>query len=109
MFVAEFAEPVIGRFYGERYLNIIPLMNLLLVTAFITNGLRYTTANLLAAMGRIRVNMIVSFGGMVSQILLNLALIPLFGMYGAAYTSIISYSFMAVAVFVPFVKMYRVH
>ncbi|WP_425430954.1 polysaccharide biosynthesis C-terminal domain-containing protein [Eggerthella timonensis] len=84
-------------------------MNLLLVTAFITNGLRYTTANLLAAMGRIRVNMIVSFGGMVSQILLNLALIPLFGMYGAAYTSIISYSFMAVAVFVPFVKMYRVH
>lgn len=108
LLVALLAEPVIGFFYGEQYLNIVPLMNLLLVTAFITNGLRYTTANLLAVMGKIRVNMIVSFGGMASQIGLNLILIPLFGIYGAAYTSIIVYSLMAIAVFIPFVKMYRV-
>lgn len=108
LLVAMLAEPVVRFFYGEQYLNIVPLMNLLLATAFITNGLRYTTANLLAAMGKIRVNMIVSFGGMLSQVALNLALIPLFGVYGAAYTSIIVYSLMAVAVFVPFVKMYRV-
>ena len=106
LLVSLLAEPVIGFFYGEQYLNIIPLMNLLLITAFITNGLRYTTANLLAAMGKIRVNMIVSFSGMVCQIVLNLFLIPIFGVYGAAYTSIIVYTLMAVAVFVPFVKMY---
>ena len=109
LFVALLANPVIGFFYGDQYLNIVPLMNLLLVTAFITNGLRYTTANLLAAMGKIRVNMIVSFCGMVSQIVLNLILIPRFGVYGAAYTSIIVYALMAVAVFVPFVKLYRGH
>ncbi|PNV67189.1 oligosaccharide flippase family protein [Enteroscipio rubneri] len=103
------AEPVVGFFYGEQYLNIVPLMNLLLVTAFVTNGLRYTTANLLAAMGKIRVNMFVSFSGMVCQIVLNFILIPLFGVYGAAYTSIMVYSFMAIAVFVPFVMMYRAH
>lgn len=107
LLVGLLAEPVVGFFYGEQYLNIVPLTNLLLITAFVTNGLRYTTANLLAEMGKIRVNMVVSPTGVICQIGLNLLLIPRFGVYGAAYTSIIVHSLMAVAVFVPFVRIYR--
>ena len=40
------------------------------------------------------------------QIVLNLLLIPEFGVYGAAMTSIVVYSAMAMGVLVPFVKMY---
>lgn len=108
LLVSLLAEPVVGFFYGAQYLNIVPLMNLLLITAFVTNGLRYTTANLLAAMGKVRVNMIVSFAGIICQVGLDLLLIPLFGVYGAAYASIIVYSLMAIAIFIPFVKLYRI-
>jgi O-antigen/teichoic acid export membrane protein len=100
------AEPIVVAFFGERYANIVPLLDMLLMVAFVTNGLRFTSANLLAAMGKIRVNMIVSFAGTVGQIVLNLLLIPEFGVYGAAMTSIVVYSAMAMGVLVPFVKMY---
>ena len=107
LLVGLLATPIITVFYGEQYLNVVPLMNALLVTAFITNGIRYTTANLLAAMGRIKVNMAISFAGIIAQIALNFHLIPIFGVYGAAFTSIIVYSLMAFAVFISFVTIDR--
>lgn len=101
-------KPLISIIYGDNYLNIVPLMRLLLLSAFINCGLRYTSANLLASMGQIKYNMIISILGMVLQISLDLILIPEFDAYGAAITSIISYLFMAVVLFIIFCIKYRV-
>lgn len=93
--------------YGEAYLGAVPIMALLLVSAIINNGLRYPTANILSAMGLVKVNMIVSACGMAIQLLLNRMLIPLYGAYGAAFCSIAVYSLMAVAVIGYFVHAKR--
>lgn len=102
------AEHLVGLVYGDRYANVVPLLLLLLVASFLNNGIRYASANLLAAMGRIRTNMVVAATGVVLQILLNLALIPRFGVNGAAITGIIVYGLMAIAVTAYFVKIYKV-
>lgn len=105
-----FSEFLILFLYGKQYLSVIPIMKLLLIAAFINCGLRYTTANILAAMGDIKYNMVVSFAGIIAQILLNWKLIPRFGIYGVAYTSIACYSIMASILFIVFYYKYmRLH
>lgn len=105
--IAAVCEQFVQIFYGSEYLNVIPLMRLLLVSSFITNGVRYTTANLLSATGKVRSNMVVALVGIAAQIILDLILIPVLGVYGAALASILVYGGMAVAVVLVFVKEYR--
>lgn len=93
------AKPLIFIYGGVDYYNVIPLMRTILISSFINNGLRYMTANCLAAMGKIRANMIVSFIGLILQIALDLLLIPRFGFFGPAYSGIIVYVFMALVLF----------
>lgn len=107
--VAILAGPLIEFVYGHNYLNIVPLMYVLLVSAILNNAIRYTAANLLAAMGKIRINMLIAFFGIVSQILLNIILIPQFGAYGCAITSVLVYLGMAIATNVAFIKHNAIH
>lgn len=107
LFISLICEQFVLTFYGPDYLNVIPLMRTLLVSSFITNAIRYTTANLLSATGKVKSNMIVAFAGMGAQIVLDLFLIPIMGVYGAALTSIIVYGGMAAAVVSVFIKEYR--
>lgn len=100
------AKPVVWLFYGEEYLNVVPIMRILLISSFCNCGLRYTTANLLAAMGRIKYNMMVSVLGMVLQVSMNLFMIPRYGTTGVAYTSCVVYLMMAAVLFVVFIKQY---
>lgn len=102
------AKPLIFIYGGENYYNVIPLFRVILVSSFINNGFRYMTANCLAAMGKIRANMIVSFIGLLMQVLLDLYFIPKFGAYGPAYSGIIVYIMMAIVLFVVFNKKYDV-
>ena len=102
-----FAVPVIEVVYGAEYVSVAPLMGVLLLAGVLTNGIRYTTANLLAAMGRVKINMIVSFCGIGLQAVLDCMLIPPFGVYGPAFASLATYGLMAAAVVVAFVKLYR--
>jgi len=102
-----FAKPVITLLYGTQYENVVPIMRLLLIAAFANCGLRFTSANLLAAMGQIKYNMVVSFIGVVFQIGINIFMIPRFGAMGAAYTSIVIYLIMALALFIVFAKKYE--
>ena len=92
--------------YGEQYLPAVPVMRLLLIASFCNCGLRYTTANILAAMGQVKYNMAVSAVGTVLQILINLWMIPRYSSYGVAITSCIVYSFMAVSLFIVFYQKY---
>lgn len=102
------AKPLIFIYGGTEYYNTIPLMRIITLGSIINNGLRYTTANILAAMGKIKYNMVVSVLGIVMQIILNILMIPKYGMYGPAYTSIMTYSAMAVILFVVFAYKYKV-
>jgi len=101
-----FAKPIITILYGLEYINVIPIMRLLTIAAFINSGLRFTTAHVMASMGQIKYNMIVSFLGMLIQISANIFIIPIFGTVGVAWTSIGVYLFMAVVLFVIFAKKY---
>jgi len=99
------SNPIIKLMYGEQYLNVIPLMELLLVAAFLNSAIRYTIANILGAIGKISNNLVVSIFGMVLQIVLDCLLIPNYGAYGAAVASIIVYLSMSIMLLIVFRKV----
>ncbi|WML46681.1 oligosaccharide flippase family protein [Neobacillus sp. PS3-34] len=105
MFV--YAKSITTLIYGVQYENIVPIMRLLLVAALINSIFRYTSANLLASMGEIKSNMLISIFGMCLQIIINLILIPKYGELGAAVTSILVYSLMALSLFIIFIKKFK--
>lgn len=102
-----FAPTLIGFVYGEQYEDVADLMRLLLLAAFFNTAIRYTSANLLAAMGKVKYNLVIAVVGLVAQIILDIALIASFGGVGAALSSILVFAFMGVATAICFVKLYR--
>ena len=92
--------------YGEQYLNVVGLMRILLVAAFFNSGLRFTTANILASMGEIKYNMIVSGVGIVVQVILDFLLIPHLGVMAVAISNCFVFFLMAVTLFSIFYKKY---
>lgn len=106
LFIAVFSKPLIIFLYGEQYKNISNIMMILLAAAFCNCGLRYTTANILAAMGKVRYNMAVSAVGMLLQIVINIKMIPVYGTLAVAVTSCIIYSFMAFTLLFIFIRQY---
>lgn len=102
-----FSEPLISFMYGTKYADAAGLLRLLLISGFANNAVRFTTANLMAAMGQIKANLIISAAGMSLQLLLNSILIPVYHSYGAAYSSITVYSLMAAAIMICFVRKYH--
>lgn len=105
-FIALLAKPLVLWLYDEQYLSTVPIMRILLLAAFFNCGLRYTTANIMAAMGKIKYNMIVSAIGTALQIIINVIAIPRFGVYGVAYTSCFVYLVMAIILFAVFYVQY---
>lgn len=101
-----FAEPLIIFLYGEEYKNVVGLMRTLLIAAYCNAGLRYITANVLAAMGKIKYNMLISFGGMVAQIVLDIIFVQGYQAMGIAAASCMVYFFMAVMLLIIFLKEY---
>ena len=100
------SNPIVRILYGSQYLPIVPVMRLLLLAAFCNCGLRYTTANILAAMGQIKYNMIVSAVGTIMQIIINIYMIPKYSTTGVAITSCFVYFMMAIILFCIFYKKY---
>ena len=106
--IAVLAKPVVWFLYGEQYLNVVPIMRLLLMAAFLNCGLRYTTANLLAAMGQVKYNMGVSILGMALQVGINIFVVPRYGSMGIALTSCVVYLIMAILLLAVFIGKYFV-
>lgn len=100
------ANPLIRLLYGSQYLTTISVMRILLFGAFLNSGLRYTIANILAAMGEIKYNMIISIIGVITQVLLDIFLIPQMGMYGAATANCIAYGVMSLYLLFIFCRLY---
>lgn len=108
LFLGVFARPLIVLLYGSTYENVVGLMRMLLVAAFFNAGLRFTTANLLSAMNKVKYNMIISFIGMALQIALDIILVQRWSAYGVAMSSCIVYLFMAVSLMGIFINEYYV-
>ena len=106
--IAVLAKPVVWLLYGAQYLNVVPVMRLLLLAAFFNCGLRYTTANLLAAMGQVKYNMAVSIVGMALQVGINIFVIPKYQALGVAVTSCVVYLVMAAILLIVFIRKYFV-
>ena len=103
-----FTKPLLFIYSGRDYYNVIPLMRLMVLPAFINNGFRFMVANCLAAMGKIRTNMIVSFAGLIGLTILDILLIPRFQQYGPPIADTIVFSLMALVLFIDFNKKYKI-
>ena len=100
------ANFVVWILYGDQYLSVVPVMHILLIAAFFNCGLRYTTANILAAMGKVKYNMFCSAFGIVAQLSVNIYMISRFGAMGVALTSCIVYFCMAAYLLFVFLNKY---
>ena len=104
--IALMSKPIISFLYGTEYSNVVGVMRILLLATFFNCGLRFTTANIFAAMGKVKYNMAVSGLGIIVQLAINLQVIPHYGAAGAAITSCIVYGIMAIILLAIFLKQY---
>lgn len=86
-----FPETVLNFLFGINYIQAAPVLRILslgfMFHAFLgLNGLS------LLVMGETRFLMLSSLFGAISNVVLNVALIPIFGIVGAAFASLLSYS-----------------
>lgn len=83
---------VLGRgllnIYNPAYVDVVPLMCVLVLSASVNLIFRLNIANVLAATGKITANMIVSFGGAALQMLTIIFFTGKFGAFGIAWTSV---------------------
>lgn len=93
-----FSKQLIVLIYGTKYENISSLMRLLCVAYIMNAGLRFTTANILSAIGEVKYNLFISVVGILLQVIIDITIIPKYGAIGAAISNIIVYSVMAVMV-----------
>lgn len=106
LLIIVFGKYLVLIMYGEQYLNIVPLMQILCVAAFVNSGLRYTTANLLSAMGEVKANMYISFGGILLQTIADFLFIPKFGAISVAGVNCIVYFMMALSLNIVFYRKF---
>ena len=83
-------------------------MRLLIAGCFIETAFRFPTANILASIGKVKYNMIISAAGLLLEIALDIYLIPKYGAFGIAYAAIVVRSLMALALFIAFNRLYNI-
>lgn len=97
--VSLFSKFIIVLIYGQAFVAASGVLSIY-VWAGVPAFLSIAMGSYLVAENYARISFISSFVGMVSNVLLNLYLIPRFGMTGAAYATLISYSLIPLSVFV---------
>jgi len=83
------AEPVIAKLYGKSYLPSVPILQLLLVS-LVLSFLSFVTGATLNAINRQKIQTILLAISLVTSVTMNLILLPIFGILGAAITAAIS-------------------
>ena len=97
-----FGEEIIQLIFGNGFEPSIPVLKILAVAA-VFMGVVKSLGSLYAAAGRVEVNLFITTLVTFANILLNLLWIPRFGIMGAAFASLFSYSlfFTLFSVFLP--------
>lgn len=86
--LALFAPLIIWIIYGEKYMNVIPLFQILSVN-YLFYCVRNLMGNTIAAIKKVKVNLIFAVLSGVLNICLNILLIPVLGSAGAAIATLI--------------------
>jgi O-antigen/teichoic acid export membrane protein len=73
--------------YGEKYMNVVPIFQVLIVN-YLVYSFRNITGNTILVLKKPKVNLVFSLISGVLNIALNLLLIPTLGSIGAAYATL---------------------
>ena len=99
-----FASNLIGIIYGADYYGSIMPLKILLIGIF-SLSLGKILANDIAARGKPELNALSNLVGLVVNVVLNIVLIPKFGISGAAMATSISYTLTAIIFLISFLKL----
>lgn len=102
-----FANIFIKILYGDTYLSATKVMQILTISSFINSALRFPTANILASVGKIKINLVSAVIGVITQIILDLLVVNKFGILGIAFVNILVYSLMSALIIISFIKNYK--
>lgn len=98
---------LIGFFYGEKYVDAIPLTYMLWIMRGITAAVIMVPSNMLIAIGKIKFNLIISIVTFVLQITFDWLFIINYGINGVAYGTILTYVIVGIAYWVYFFRVTR--
>ncbi len=87
--LALFSPLIIWIIYGTKYLNVVPIFQILSLN-FLIYSVRNFLGNVIAVLKKVKVNLVISVFSGVLNILLNLILIYNFGSFGAAFSTLIT-------------------
>jgi len=94
LFVTFFAEPIINVLYGAQYMGSVVVLKLYVWSGvFVSLGV--ASSNWYLAENLQLLSFLRTFIGAIINVILNLILIKMFGLYGAAISTLVSYSFAA--------------
>lgn len=96
------AEPMVRYIFGENYLGAVPAVQVF-AGFVLVSALNNVTSDGLDFLGRARSRAITKTGMAISNVVLNILLIPIFGVVGAAVATVITFSFYT------FINMYIIH
>ena len=98
------ADWIIPLIYSNRYLgSILPFKILLVGTLFMTYG--KILVNAIASYGKPEKNLPAIIAGSLSNVVLNIYMIPAYGIIGAAISGAISYTILSIVTIVSFMKL----
>lgn len=93
--LAVFAPLIIWIIYGEKYMNVVPLFEILSLN-YLVYCIRNLMGNVIAAIKKVKINLVFAILSGVLDVCLNLLLIPVLGSAGAAIATLTVTAFIAV-------------
>ena len=93
--------------YGSKYLDAILPFNILIIGFFFTACLETPCSNIMYAMRKVKVNVVVNCISLVINIISNIFFINLFGYIGAAITTTIIYIIKSVIYLLYVIKLFK--
>jgi len=103
-----FPEAVLNFLFGMNYIQAAPALRILALGFMFHTFLGLNGLSLMV-MGETRFLMLTSLFGAISNVVLNAALIPIFGIVGAAFASLISYGVVNILCSTKLYKLSRIH
>lgn len=87
-----FAPIIVNILFGSRYEGILPLFRILIVSYIISASLRTPAANLFGILKKTKTALCVSAGTALISVLISINLVSKFGVIGATYSSVLTFS-----------------
>ena len=101
------AKWVILILYGERYINVVSLMRIILVAFYINSTFKTFSASLLSSMGYAKQNLVIAVFAFIIQVTMAYNVIPQYGIMGLAVGNVCVYFAVTVVTMIVFKKIFK--